>query len=44
MPNFDEAQAVIDQFTSSINSDPAFDVDAAATQLAADLTVIFAEA
>jgi multiple sugar transport system substrate-binding protein len=44
MPNFDEAEARIDEFESLIASDPNADMAAQAAQLQADLGVIFAGA
>ena len=42
MPNFDEAEARIDEFETLIDSDPNADMAAEAARLQADLTTIFA--
>ena len=42
MPNFLEADARIKEFEGPLMEDPAFDIDAAVTELEADLTDIFA--
>ena len=41
MPNFDEAEAVIDTFESRLTTEPNLDVAAAAEELRTELDTIF---
>ena len=44
MPNFDEAEAVIDEFEDRLTTEPGLDVAAAAEELRVELDAVFAGA